>query len=89
MVTGEVVLEAPTIFEDQPLRVFALVGGIGTLLMAVVAGMANFGAIERLVIRDDATGDAPLDRLVRVEKATTEDELGGTGPPNHPRQQIR
>jgi hypothetical protein len=58
MVTSEVVSQAPTIVEDQPLRAFALVAGIGTLLMAVLAGLANFGGIERLVIRDDAAGTA-------------------------------
>jgi uncharacterized protein DUF4386 len=58
MVTSEVTFEAPTIFEDQPLRVFALIAGVGTLLIAVLAGIANFGGIERLVVRDDATTTA-------------------------------
>lgn len=41
--------------EDRPLRASALIAGVGILLMAVLAGIANFGGIERLVTKDDAT----------------------------------
>lgn len=43
---------------DLPLRTFALIAGVGLLLMAVLAGIANFGAIEGLVTKDDATKTA-------------------------------
>jgi hypothetical protein len=58
MAPSEVTGDAPTITENQPLRAFALVAGIGTLLIAVLAGLAIFGGIERLVTDDDATKTA-------------------------------
>jgi Domain of unknown function (DUF4386) len=36
----------------------ALVAGVGLLLMAVLAGLANFAVLERLVIEGDAAGTA-------------------------------
>jgi Domain of unknown function (DUF4386) len=43
---------------DHAMRESALVAGIGLLVMAVLAGLANFGAIERLVTDGDATKTA-------------------------------
>lgn len=36
------------------MRRAALVGGLGLLLMAVLAGVANFGVLERMVVESDA-----------------------------------
>jgi Domain of unknown function (DUF4386) len=43
---------------DRTMRESALVAGVGLLLMAVLAGIANFAAIERLVTEGDATKTA-------------------------------
>jgi hypothetical protein len=43
---------------DHAMHESALVAGIGLLVMAVLAGLANFGAIERLVTDGDATKTA-------------------------------
>ncbi len=40
------------------LRMPALVAGIGLLLMAVLAAFGNFGAVEAVVVREDATATA-------------------------------
>jgi Domain of unknown function (DUF4386) len=51
---GTATSEAPT----PAIRRSALVAGIGLLVMAVLAGAANFGAIEGLITKGDATRTA-------------------------------
>lgn len=43
---------------DIPLRTFALVAGIGLLLMTIMAPIANFGIIEKLIVPGNAAGTA-------------------------------
>lgn len=49
---------AATTVTARPLRVPALVGGLGILVLAVLSGWANFGVVEALVTDGDAARTA-------------------------------
>lgn len=57
---GALIADLPREDGDSRARRSALAAGLGLLAMAVVAGLANFGVLERLVTTDAATTTANL-----------------------------
>jgi Domain of unknown function (DUF4386) len=55
-----------TLFNDMSPRTVAMVAGLGLLLMAIIAPIANFGVLQKLIVLNDA-------------KATSENILANAG----------
>ena len=49
---------APSVSSTRPSRSASIIAGISLALMAVLAGFANFGVFEALVVPGDATATA-------------------------------